>query len=220
MQIAVPRSNRSRMIAVFLAFSLPIEHSARPLLSAGHPPTAIAQKLAMASSGEDAGENDGPQATVPSTVALRRPRMRPSFMQRPDPRAFRQYLRTLALPSLRPGGTAKEGGGHLALCRVDRARLALLQLRVAIDRRALARKELLFLQHKRRAARCLRDDLWRWGIGEVKKTAEKREWGEVLRRSGSGFRGVSAEPVAHWYPRATTLEPLASPFAAARAGLG
>ena len=133
----------------------------------------------MASNGEDAGENGGPQATVPSTVALRRLRMRPSFMQRPDTRAFRQYLRTLAHLSLRLGGTAKEEGGHLALCRVDRARLALRQLKGAIDRRALASKELLFLQHKRLAARCLRDYLWRWSIGEVKKTAEKREWGEV-----------------------------------------
>ena len=31
-------------------------------------------------------------------------------MQRPDPRAFRQYLHTLASPNLRPGGTAKEQG--------------------------------------------------------------------------------------------------------------
>ena len=35
------------------------------------------------------------------------------------------------------------------------------------------------MQHKRRAARCLRDDLWRWGIRKVNKTAEQREWGEV-----------------------------------------
>ena len=27
--------------------------------------------------------------------------------------------------------------------------------------------------------RFLRDDLWHWGIGEVKKTAEQREWGEA-----------------------------------------
>ena len=115
----------------------------------------------MASSGEDAVENGGPQATVLSTVALRRLRMRPSFMQLPDPRAFRQYLRTLAHRSLRLGETAKEGEGHLAPSRLDRARLAVHQVGLAIDRRSLASKELLFLQHKRRAARCLRDYLWR-----------------------------------------------------------
>ena len=82
-------------------------------------------------------------------------------MQRPDPRAFRQYLRTLAHPSLRLGGKTKERGGRLAPSRLDRARLALRQLGVSIDRRSLASKELLFLQHKRRAALCLRDDLWR-----------------------------------------------------------
>ena len=67
----------------------------------------------------------------------------------------------------------------LAPSRLGRSRLALRQLGVAIDRQSLASKELLFLQHKRRAARCLRDDLWHWGIGEVRKTAEQREWGEV-----------------------------------------
>ena len=118
---------------------------------------------------------------VLSTVALRRLRMGSSFMQQPDPRAFRQYLRTLAHPSLHLGKTAKEGGGHLAPSRLDRARLALRQLGLAIDRRPLPSKELFFLQHKRRAARCLRDDLWRWGTGEVKKTTEQR-----LRSSGSG----------------------------------
>ena len=43
-----------------------------------------------------------------------------------------------------------------------------------MNQQPLAHKELVFLQHKRRAARCLRDDLWRWGIGEVKKTAAQR----------------------------------------------
>ena len=100
-------------------------------------------------------------------------------MQRPDPRAVWQYLRTLAHPSLRLGEITREGVRHLVPSRLDRARLALPQLGVAIDRQSLASKELLLLQHKRRAARCLRDDLWRWGIGEVKKTAEQREWGEV-----------------------------------------
>ena len=100
-------------------------------------------------------------------------------MQRPDPRAFRQHLRTLAHPSLRLGGTMKEGGGELAPSRLARARLALRRLGVAIDKQSLASKERLFLQHKRRAARCLRDDLWRWGIGAVNKTAEQRDWGEV-----------------------------------------
>ena len=119
MQIAVPRGNRPRVIAVclFFAFSLSIEsliekqphHSARSLPSAGHPPTATAKKLTMASIGEDAGENGGFQAAVLSTIALRRLEMRPSFMQRPDPRAFRQYSRTRAHPSLRLGETAKEG---------------------------------------------------------------------------------------------------------------
>ena len=132
----------------------------------------------MARSGEDAGENGGSQATVLSTVALHRLPMRPSFVQRPDPWVLRQYLRPLAHPSLRLGGTAKERGGHLTPSRLDRARLALRQMGVAINRRLLASKE-LFLQHKRRAARCLRDDLWRWSIGEVKKTTEQREWGEA-----------------------------------------
>ena len=133
----------------------------------------------MPSSGEDAGKNGGPQATVLSNVALRRLRMRPFFMRRPDLLAFRQYLGTLAHPSLCLDGTVKEGEGHLAPSRLDRARLALRQLGVAIERRWLASKELLFSQPKRRAARCLRDDLWRWGIGEVKKTAKQREWGKV-----------------------------------------
>ena len=133
----------------------------------------------MASSGDDAGEDASPRATVLSAIALSRLRMRPSFMQRPDPRAFWQYLRTLAHPSLRSGESSRKGVRHLAPSRLDRARLALRQLGVAIDKRSLSRKELVFLQHKRRAARCLRDDLWRWGIGKVKNTAEQKEWGEV-----------------------------------------
>ena len=113
----------------------------------------------IASSGEDAGEGPSPRATVLSAVALSRLRMRPSFMQRPDPRPFRQYLRTLAHPSLRSGENSRERVRHLAPSRLDRARLALRQLRIAADQRSLSRKELVFIQHKRRAARCLRDDL-------------------------------------------------------------
>ena len=63
---------------------------------------------------------------------------------------------------------------HLARSCLDRARQALRQLGVAIDQRSLSCKEFVFLQHKRRAARCLRDNLWRWNIGEVKKAAEQR----------------------------------------------
>ena len=133
----------------------------------------------MASSGEDAREGASPRATVLSAVALSRLRMRPSVMQQPDPRSCRQYLRTLAHPSFRPGENSQEGARHLAPRRLDRARLALRQLGITAGQRSLSRKELIFLQHKRRAARCLRDDLWRWGLGEVKKSAEQREWGEV-----------------------------------------
>ena len=133
----------------------------------------------MASSGEDAGEGASPRVTVPSAVDLSILRMRPSFMQRPDPRAFRQYLRTLAHPSLRSGEQLREEERHLAPSRLDRARLALPQMGTSADQQSLAHKELAFLQHKRRAARCLRDDLWRWGIGEVKKAAEQREWRDV-----------------------------------------
>ena len=68
-------------------------------------------------------------------------------MQRPDLQAFRQYLRTLAHPPLRLGQAAKERGDHLAPSRLDRARLALCPLGVAIDKQSLASKELLFLQH-------------------------------------------------------------------------
>ena len=117
----------------------------------------------MLCSGKDAGEGASPRAAVLPAVALSRLKMRPSFMQRPDSRAVRQYLRPLADPSLRPGENLREGVSHLAPSRLDRARLALRQLGVAIDKRSLSRKELVFLQHKRRAARCLRDDLWRWG---------------------------------------------------------
>ena len=80
------------------------------------------------------------------------------------------------VPSL---GREHDGGvSHLTPSHLERARLALRQLGAAIDRQSLASKEFLFLRHKRRATR-LRDDLWRWGIGEVKKTAKQREWGEV-----------------------------------------
>ena len=50
---------------------------------------------------------------------------------------------------------------------------------IAADQRALARKKLVFLQHKPRAMRHLRDDLWRWSIGKVKKAAEQRKWGDL-----------------------------------------
>ena len=100
-------------------------------------------------------------------------------MQRPDPRAFRQHLRTLARPSLRPGEKPREGARHLALSRLDRAQLALRQMGTPTDQQSLAHKELVSLQHKRRAVRCLRDDLWRWVIGEVKKAAGQRECGDV-----------------------------------------
>ena len=106
--------------------------------------------------------------------------MRPSFLQRPDPRTFRQYLRTLAHPSLRAGEEVAGGGAtHLAPSRLDRARLSLHQMGTPADQQSLAHKELVFLHHKRRTVRRLRDDLWRWGIGEVKKAAEQREWGDV-----------------------------------------
>ena len=133
----------------------------------------------MASSAEDAGEGGSPQATVLSALALSRRRMRPSFMQGPDPRAFRQYLRTSAHPPLSSGEHSRKGARHLAFSRLDRARLALRPLGIAADQRSLSRKELVSLQHNRRAVRYLRDDLWRWGIGEVKKTAEQRDWGDV-----------------------------------------
>ena len=115
----------------------------------------------MASSGEDAGEGASPRATVLSAAALSRLEMRPSFMQRPGPRAFRQYLRTLAHPSLRPGDYSRTGARHLALSRLVRARVVLRQLGLAADQPSLSRNELVFLQHNRRAARYLRDDLWR-----------------------------------------------------------
>ena len=100
-------------------------------------------------------------------------------MQRPHPRAFRQYLRTLAYPCLCLGEAPKEGRGHLAPSRLDRAQLVLRQLGIGIGQDSLARKDILYLQHKRRDARSLRDDLGRWGIGEVKRATEQREWGAV-----------------------------------------
>ena len=105
--------------------------------------------------------------------------MRPPSLQRPDPRAFQQYLRTLAHPSLRAGEGSRGGARHLAPSRLDCARLALRQKGTPADQQSLAHKELVFLQPRRRTVRCLRDDLWRWGIGEVKKVAEQREWGDV-----------------------------------------
>ena len=54
--------------------------------------------------------------------------MKPSFIQRPDPRAVRQYLRTVVHPPLRLGRTTKEARGHLAPGRLDQARLALRRL--------------------------------------------------------------------------------------------
>ena len=68
---------------------------------------------------------------------------------------------------------------HLAPSRLDRARLALRRLGVVTGQRSLSCTEVVFLQHKRRAARWPRDDLWRWGIGEVRKAAEQRECGEA-----------------------------------------
>ena len=133
-------------------------------------------------------------------------------MQRLAPRAFRQYLRTLAHSSLRLGDAAKEGGGHLAPIPLDRARLALRQMGIAIDRQSLVSKALLFLQHKRRAARIPRDDVWRWNIGEVKKTAEQREWGEVpgeVARALVECRRNRSDTRFH-VPRLWDLSPLAA----------
>ena len=100
-------------------------------------------------------------------------------MQRPDPRAFRQYLRTLAHASLRAGDESPEGARHIASSRWDRARLALRQIGTPADQQSLAHRELVFLQHKRHVVCCLRDCLWRWAIGGVKKAPEQREWGDV-----------------------------------------
>ena len=129
------------------------------------------------SSGEDAGEGASPRGTVLSAVDLSRLTMRPSFMQRPESRAFRQHLRALAHPSFRPGENSRPAVRRFAASRLDQARLALRQLGVAVHHHSLSCKKLVFLQHKRPAARCLRHGLWRWGIGEVKQAAEQREWG-------------------------------------------
>ena len=115
----------------------------------------------MASSGEKSGEGASPRNIAVSAVALNRLRMRPSFMQRPARRAFRQYLGTLAHPSLRSGQESGAAARQLAPSRVDRARLALRQIETPRDQQSLGHKELVFLQHKRRDVRCLRDDLWR-----------------------------------------------------------
>ena len=133
----------------------------------------------MASSGNDTAEGASPRTMVLSAVALSRLRVRPSSMQRPDPRAFRQYVRMLAHPPLLAGEESLEEAGHFAPSRLDRVRLALRQMGTPADLQSLAHKELVFLPHKRRAVRCLRDDLWRWAIGEVKKAVEQRECGDV-----------------------------------------
>ena len=66
------------------------------------------------------------------------------------------------------------------------------------------------MQHKRRAACRLRDNLWRWGIGEVKKTAEQREWGEVpaeVARALVECRRNQSDTCFH-LPRLWNLSPL------------
>ena len=133
----------------------------------------------MASNGQDAGEGASPLATVISAVALSRLRMRPSFVQRPDPRAFRQCLRTLGHPPLCPGENVREGVRHLAPSRLDRARLALRHMGTSADQQSLAHKELVFLQHKRRATRCL----WTTcgvGISGRSRRQQGRESGETF----------------------------------------
>ena len=87
----------------------------------------------MASSGEDTAEGASSRTTVLSAVALSRLRMSPSVMQRPDPRAFRQYARTLAHPYLRAGEKSWGATRHLAPSRLDRARLALCQMGTPAD---------------------------------------------------------------------------------------
>ena len=105
----------------------------------------------MVSSGEESDEGGSPRTTVLWAVALSRLRMRPSFIQWSEPPAFRQYLRILAQPSLRSGEESLEGTRHLAPSRLDRARLAFRQFETPTDQQLIARKELVFLQHKRRA---------------------------------------------------------------------
>ena len=133
-------------------------------------------------------------------------------MQRHDPRAFRQYLRTLVHPFLLAGEKSRGGAKHLALSRLDRTRLALRQMGTPADQQSLAHKELIFLQHKRRAVRCLRADLWRWGIGEVKKAAEQREWGDVPYEVARALV-VQEESDGHPPTRAAPPRPLAPPLA-------
>ena len=87
-------------------------------------PAAAEEEQPIASSGEKTGEGASPRTAVLSAVALSRLRMRPSFMQWPDPRAFGQYLRTLAHPSLRASEESPETARHLAPSHLDRARLA------------------------------------------------------------------------------------------------
>ena len=133
----------------------------------------------MASSADDADEGASPRATVLPAVAPSRLRMRPSFRQRPDPRVVRQYLRTFAHPSLRSGEKSREAPGRLAPSQLDRARVALRQMGTSADQQSLGHKELVFVQHKRRAALCLREDLRRWGIAEVQQGEDQRAWGDV-----------------------------------------
>ena len=140
---------------------------------------AAADSQKIASSGEESGDGASTGATVPSVVALSRLKMRPTFIQRPDPRAFRQSLRGLAHHLLRVGEEPRVAARHLAPSHLDRARLAVRQVGTPTDQQVLAHKEPVFLQHKRRAMRSLRDGLRRWGMGEVKKAADQREWGDV-----------------------------------------
>ena len=108
----------------------------------------------------------------------------------------------------------------MAPSRLDRVWLALRQLGIAIDRDSLARKEIIYLQHKRRATRSLRDGLWRWGIEALKRAAEQREWGEVpgeVARALVECRRNRSDTRFH-VPRLCDL--LATPLAAVRPRLG
>ena len=82
----------------------------------------------MVGSGEESGEGARSRTTILSAVPLSRLRMRPSFIQLPDPRAFRQYFRTLGHPSFPSGEESQEEARHRAPSRLDRARLVLQQL--------------------------------------------------------------------------------------------
>ena len=65
-------------------------------------------------------------------------------MQRPHPRAFRQYVLTFAHPPLRPGKRLRDVLRHLAPTPLHWARLASPQLRLVADQQSLSRKELVF----------------------------------------------------------------------------